>query len=253
MIAVFYFIVLNFFMFLSLMIAWDINIINIFGVMIVYGVPSFLLSYHLGKRGISKEIKIYLGLLFFIRLIFDCIVLILDSNYLVIDLTAAFLQVPIIGSFMFSHIFLVLGIMLGLKKNGNNTNFFKARYITYVLIVIFSCLNLYLNNYCSITGYYCNTNVIVLLNTLVTIPIIEMIYNIFRQESFKKTKIIILLLLIGIGYSVEIFELQKTAYDMKCNCATATNCTLKEENVYECNFIGEDGETLCQIECNGYK
>ena len=209
-------------------------------------------SYYIGYKEKLKTVKLYLYFIFILKILFDILILIIDNTLTLLDGTTIYLIVPILGSVLFGNILILIGTLLGLKKQGKKLEVtFLKRACFYVLTIIFAIMNIILNNYCGITGHFCYTNNIIFINTLLTIPLIELVFTIYYQEPYKVIKILILLLLLFIGCFLEILIINKTRYNNTCSCAYASNCTLKSKNTYECKFIGTDGETFCQIECHG--
>ena len=89
-------------------------ILNIF-MALIYNVIGFVISFLLCKKG-NKKIKNYIFVLYIVKVILDCLVLIFIPDLIIFDLTTVYLKNNILGYFMFGNIFITLGVVLGAKK-----------------------------------------------------------------------------------------------------------------------------------------
>lgn len=226
-------------------------ILNIF-MALIYNVIGFVISFLLCKKG-NKKIKNYIFVLYIVKVILDCLVLIFIPDLIIFDLTTVYLKNNILGYFMFGNIFITLGVVLGAKKYKIKLEIsLSKRLIFYILLLCFAILNYNLNDYCGIVGNFCINNITSFINILLIIPITEILYSLLseKHEFFK----IIILIILNIVYSIFLtfLEYKLNIYYNICPCSVATNCELESDNSYECNFIGTDNKTNCRKKCEFY-
>ena len=247
------YIVISYLFWFILTIFFQNNLILNILTVLIYNLFSFAISFLLCKKG-KRKIRNYIFVLYIVKVIIDCLILIFTPDLIILDLTTVYLKSKIFGYFMFGNIIISLGIVIGVKKNKIKLDFsLSRRLLFYLLLFCFAILNYNLNNYCGIVGNFCIRNIISFTNILLIIPITEVLYSLL-SEKHEFLKIIILIIL-NIVYSIFLIflEYKLNIYYNICTCSVATNCKLESDNIYDCNFVGTDNKTNCRKKCEFYR
>lgn len=216
--------------------------------LVSYGLGTFFFSYYIGRKEKLETVRLYLDFTFILKMILNILIFnIIGFEY---NIAYLFLVMPIFGWFLFSNFLIFIGVKIGLSKRSERLEISPLkRACFYILVIIFALMNYINYNYCTISGWACDDNVIAFINTLLIIPLIELVYTIGKSKQL--IKIGILLLIIFIACDLELYIIKKTNEYNLCPCTLAPENCIKNGKTY-CEFIGTDGKTLCEKDCSQY-